>query len=89
MSKRYFLSKNNFTGGYSLYSGAYGSRKEGSGNNPDYLVKELRNKIDKKRNNTELVIVSDNVPKDTIKDISKFFSDSKVKVSLTSLAAVE
>jgi uncharacterized membrane protein len=82
MTKIYYLSKNNLTGEYSMHSGVYGSRREDLGRDPDYLIKEVKKRVDRKRK-TDFFIIKENFPESSLKNIRKYFSDSKVKISLS------
>ena len=86
--KVYYLSQNHITKEYCLDYGAFSSRREILAKDSDFLIDALRNKIDRRRNSV-LHIVQDEFPSEYIKQIRKFFSDSKVKVDLESLASIE
>lgn len=81
--KTFYLSKGEFTHEFYLDSGAFGSRREILGKDEDFLISSLKDKLDMKRK-SELYILKEDVSPENVKQIRKFFSDSKIKVSLES-----
>lgn len=90
MAKRYYFSKGNFGAGYFLDDGSYGKRRIELGNDPDFLIHEIKSRLDKgwKKRKTDFYIVKDNISEESVKKLRKLFSDSKVKISLVSLLNV-
>lgn len=81
--KIFYLSKNKISKEFSLDYGAFGSRREIIGKDEDYLIQSLKEKVDKKRN-SEIYLIREDISPENIKQIRKFFSDTKVKVTLES-----
>jgi len=85
--KIYYLSKGHFTNEYYLDNGAFGSRRDVLGKDEDCLISQLKNKVNKKRNSV-FYILKEDISKENIKRMQKFFSDSKIRVRLESLVNV-
>lgn len=83
MVKRYYFSRSGMTRQYCLDDGSFGSRRRILGKDGDFILDYLKKNIDKKRR-SEFYLLKENLSREEIKSIRKFFSDSKVKVNLES-----
>ena len=81
MVKRLYLSKNEFTGQYFLDGGSFGEHREYLGIQLGLIMPYLKENIVLKRK-TEFHVLKENMDEGLLKDIEKYFSGSKVKVSL-------
>ena len=91
MTKRYYLSKEPHGPWYVLDTGGnFGKNRIELTNDKDFLIFEVKSRLDKgwKKRKTDFYVVEDNLSKESIRDIRRLFSDSKVKVSLASRASV-
>lgn len=83
--KRYYFSFNDITNEYYLDFGAFSSRRLSLGQDKDFLIKSLKKNVNLRRK-SEFFILKEGIDKTLIKNLEKFFSDSKVKISLDSLS---
>lgn len=83
--KRYYFSLNDLTNEYYLDFGAFGSRRFYLGRDKDFLIEYFKKNIDLRRK-AEFIILKEGIDKKIIKSIEKFFSDSKVNISLDSVS---
>ena len=81
--KTYYLSKGLLAKEYYLDSGALGSHREVLCHDEDFLIAELKKRLDRKRNSI-LHVLNGNISQEYAKQINKLFSDSKIKVTLES-----
>ena len=86
--KIFYLSKGNLVRDYYLDSGEFLSHREVICNDEGSLIDKLKGKISRQRK-TNLYVVSEGFSNDTIKNIKKLFSNSKVKVSLEKRANLD
>jgi len=82
--KRYYFSFNNITNEYYLDLGAFSSRRLFLGQDKDFLIKYFKKNVNLRRK-AEFIILKEGIDKNVIKNIEKFFSNSKVKISFDSI----
>ena len=79
--KKYYFSKSPFGGEYILDSGGYAKRRHIVGKEEDLVIHYFKKNLDKKRN-SEIHVLKDSVSKDLLRNLCKFFSDSRVRIKL-------
>jgi len=82
--KKYYFSFNDLTNEYYLDFGGFSSGRMYLGKEKDFLIDYFKKNINLRRK-AEFVILREGFDKKVIKNIEKFFSDSKVKITLDSI----